>query len=269
MGAIFSSIGASTSMTHVSIRDSILTKCDMRALSDACVRNTSLTSLCIMHDDDESSRHGTLAPAFATLRTVSFHGCLMSAVSICMLEDAIGSSTTLASLNMRDCDVTLIGAMALARALTKSTSIATLVLSENMRIETDGVCALAIAIGASTSMTSFDLNDVDVDDKGSAMLAQHAVGKLARLSLNTCKIREIGARQLAQAIERGSALRYLDVGRNDIASPEVALIVEHAYARGVTSLKLCRNRIPSTRAIERIECIHARVPRTMTIEYDA
>jgi hypothetical protein len=255
MSSIFDSFGPG--MARVALYDCNAGPGGMASLARACVRSPALTSVRLVtrcRNEKGTWACADIAPALATLHSVSFNSCGVDSACVRELESAIRNSATLTSLSLCNDRIDNIGVLALARAVRHSTSITTLELSSIGAIEYDGVHTIALAAAKCPSMTSLNLNDSPIGDRGAVWIAMFAVPKLVHLSLNGCEIRSRGIRQLANSVRRGSTLKSLCIAGNYFTSEEAMYVIEVSGTRGVESVDVRNTHyVLNPHTIKRIE----------------
>ena len=190
------------------------------------------------------------------------------------LSEALESSTTLTHLCFSCNTHTLTGpsgASALARALTKNSTLKCLVLGSNF-IRESGARAFADALRINSTLTQLDLsfnyigdlgteaickalqsNHVithldlgynTIDDSGAEALAgalQSPATQLSHLDLTRCEITSLGVESIAGALQTNRSLTYLSLEASDISCSATALAEAIQLNRTLTHLDLSRS----------------------------
>ena len=245
----------------------------------AALETSALTSLhlsgCAIHDEGAKALAQALVVNGGRLTTLDLGHNAIGAEGAAALAEAIRSSdVALSSLLLRGNQICGEGARALAEALKNNHKLTTLNLGSN-EIEAAGAKALAAALPTS-ALTSLHLSGCAIHDEGAKALAQalvanggalttldlghNAIGVegaaalaaalmandvLTSLLLRGNKLRDAGARALAQAF---GGLTSLDLGSNAIeAKGAIALIEAHKKNNVLTSLLLKGNSISYSR----------------------
>jgi len=135
------------------------------------------------------------------------------------------TSITLEGLGLRDDDVELIADLLIDTEKNKSKIVA-INLGFN-KIGAQGALFLADAIKKSSSITSIDLcNNVYIQSEGVRHLASVVTESPSLNSINLygCNIDTIGVQFIAAAISKTEVLSFLDLGNNSIGSNEMQVI---------------------------------------------
>ena len=146
-------------------------------------------------------RGGVATLTYALLRAASSH---------------TGEASRLLALNLADAGVSGVEAAALVRASAPSFSL-TLNLADNA-LGSDGVAAVAAALGCENGVHSLDLSGNEIGDAGAVILADALThnSTLRSLSIFNNNIGTDGALALARALARNSTIHTLDAYYNAI-----------------------------------------------------
>ena len=203
------------------------------------------------------------------LRLVSVpHGDEIAVV----LRDFVESNTTLTHLDLLfQCQIGPSGGSALARALTKNSTLKCLVLNFGYIMDSEalafadalqtnttltqlnlgrngisglGTEAICKALHSNHVMTHLSLSVNTIGDSGAEALAgelQSPATQLSYVNLEGCKITSLGAEALAGALQTNRSLKYLGLGDSDISCSATALAEALRLNRTLTQLDLSAN----------------------------
>lgn len=139
--------------------------------------------------------------------------------------------TALVALDLSNNKIGVKGARALAAAL-KETKLATLDLSKNYMIGTDGTKALAAFCAVSSTLTELSLKENELGDEGVVAirdaLAANKACKLEKLNLWKNRIGADGANALTAFCAANATLRRIHLGANALGRKGKAALREVA-----------------------------------------
>ncbi|XP_067016979.1 protein NLRC3-like [Acropora muricata] len=191
-----------------------------------------------------------------------------------VLSDFLESNTNLTHLYLSlNVPIGLLGASALARALTKNSTLKCLVLESNS-IEDEGAIAFSDALQKNSALTQLHLfcNGISelgteaickapqsnhvmthlslcgntIGDSGAEALAgalKSPASQLYYLNLEHCKITSPGVESLAGALQTNRSLTFLSLEASDISGSSTSLAEAIRFNRTVTHLDLSKNDI--------------------------
>ncbi|XP_067016981.1 NLR family CARD domain-containing protein 3-like [Acropora muricata] len=253
------------------------------AFSEYLSGSCTLTELQIFDSDNDHSNRGLNALAQA-LRT----NCVLTHVDLRYIDirdeiavalgKALESNTTLTYLDLSKnpygCEsIGPSGASALARALTKNSTLKCLVLGHNS-IRDSGALAFADALRTNSSLTQLDLSQNNIGDLGTeaickalqsnhvmthlilggntigdsgvealAKALQSPATQLSGLHLVDCDITSLGVETLAGALQTNRSLTHLNLAGSLRSCSATALVRALQSNRTLTHLNLNRNYI--------------------------
>ena len=217
--------------------------------------------------------------------------CVLTHLNLCssirgdeiavVLSDFLESNTTLAylSLSLRS-PIDPSSWSALARALTKNSTLKCLVLQSDSIMDSEalafadalqtnttltqlnlfrnsisglGTEAICKALRSNHVMTHLSLGGNTIGDSGAEALAgelQSPATQLSYVNLEECKITSLGAEALAGALQTNRSLKYLSLKSSDISCSATALAEALQLNRTLTHLILSFNKISDTEAIQ-------------------
>ena len=229
---------------------------DCEALSELLQSTHSLEWLCIEQNNLSSESVASVVTGLShnnSLRTLNISDSHFSTANTLHLSSLLRghSECTLRSLELRDCHISSEGAVELAIALCKNTTLQVLNSSRNPIGEhVEGVTAIATMLTENKSLTSLWLEDCHISGQGAGelatalcknttlrelnlsgnpigeyvegvtaiatMLAENKSLTYTQLELDNCHISGQGAGELAAALCKNSTLQTLDLDRNPI-----------------------------------------------------
>ena len=187
------------------------------------------------------------------------------------LSKALESNATLTNLRLSDIGESLTGpsgASALARALTKNSTLKCLILKSNNIMDSGaqafadalrrnstlshldlssncigylGTEAICKALQSNQVMTHLDLSFNTIDDSGEEALAvalQSPATQLSHLKFSICDITSFGVERLARALQSNRSLTYLNLDTSSISCSATALAEALELNRTLTHLIL-------------------------------
>jgi hypothetical protein len=168
----------------------------------------------------------------ASLTTLSLFGNKIGNSGAPALGFTLAVTSTIKTLELRDCGITAAGAAHLAEGVGKSASLAMLILEFN-NLGDSGAQALDSALAATSTLTNLDLLYCGITAAGAAHLAE-GVGKSASLAtLNLFnnnplgnKIGDSGAQALGVALAATSTLTSLNLSYCGITAAGAAHLAE-------------------------------------------
>ncbi|XP_015766806.1 PREDICTED: protein NLRC3-like [Acropora digitifera] len=161
------------------------------------------------------------------------------------LARALTKNSTLRSLVLESDSIMDSEALAFADALQTNTTLIQLDLSQNSisGLVTEAICK---ALQSNHVMTHLSLSGNTIGDSGAEALAgelQSPATQLSYVNLEGCKITSLGAEALAGALQTNRSLKYLSLESSDISCSATSLAKAIRLNRTLTHLNLSANYI--------------------------
>ena len=253
------------------------------AFADALETNTTLTQLGLCVYSSSGLGIEAICKALQSnhvITDLSLSGSTIGDSGAEVLAGELQSpATQLSNVNLAHCEITSLGAEALAGALKTNRSLTYLSLEDS-----DISCsatALAEAIRLNRTLTHLNLSENDISDLGTEMICKalqsnhvmthlilhgNTIGnsgavalaealkspatQLSYLDLQRCHITTFGVEILAGALQTNRSLTHLNLAGLSISSSATALAEALQLNRTLTHLDLSHNQISDTEAIQ-------------------
>jgi len=187
-----------------------------RARAQADTRLTSLDLSSNALGEAGGLALGDLVAHNQTILSLRLCACPLGDDAVRALAEALGRNVSLATIDFsKSSGVSPEGAALLAGALKTNSMLASLRLS-GTRTGNPGAEALAKVLKTNTSLRDLDLSDTTLDDKGAvALAAALAVNRgLETLNIGNTNVGDAGAKALCDALAKNVSLRAIDLGPN-------------------------------------------------------
>ena len=194
----------------------------------------------------------------STIKTIELYGNEFGNEGVMAFSEVIANENcAVEKLNLGSCDMTDLGASALAEALKKNETVRDLNIGSNEGITAQGIGAIAEALGTNSCITKLRVRTGVLDRDGASLLAQalRTNTALKDIDMSFNEMMGTGAAEIARALKENRSLEVVDLSYCDIHDDtvnETALALQENKETALWSICLDGNNNITDAGAERL-----------------